>query len=154
VNVARILTWLNAAGCLVLAGFILFQWRGSRLLTEQLEQSRAAAIHEKNARFDAEKLTRQLQSDIDGLKASIDSIQQAAATAERDMAAKEEEVKGMAGLLDQARERIRTWEEAVKARDEAIAARDARLKELDAALLATRKRLDEAVAALKKAGAR
>lgn len=148
------LPWLNTAGCFVLAGFILVQWHGARRLTEQLHDSRTAEIVEKNARFEAEKLSRQLQSDIDGLKASIDSIQQAAATAERDIAAKEEEVKGMAGLLEQAQERIRTWEEAVKARDEAIVARDARLKELDAALLATRKRLDEAVVALKKAGAR
>jgi chromosome segregation ATPase len=154
VNVARCLSILNAIGCLVLAGFILLQWHGGRLLSNELHQSRSREILEKNARLEAEKLAKGLQADIDGLKASIDSIQQAAAVAEQEMAAKAEEARRLAGLVTEAQARIKTWEEAVKARDEAILARDAKLKELDAALVATRKRLDEAVAELKKAGAR
>ena len=153
-NSARLLTVLNAAGCLVLAGFILIQWRGGQALSHELHESRSREILEKNARLDAEKLSKQLQADIDGLKASIDSIQQAAAVAEQEKAAKAEEAKGLAGLVSEAQERIKTWEEAVKARDEAIALRDTKLKELNEALVATRGRLDEAVAALKKAGAR
>ena len=151
---ARVLPFINVAGCLVLAGFIVIQWRGGQLLSEELRESRSREILEKNARMDAEKMSRQLQADIDGLKASIDSIQQAAAEAEKNMAAKEEESKGLAGLVSQAQDQIKTWEEAVKARDEAIVQRDAKLKELNEALVATRKRLDEAVAELKKAGAR
>ena len=148
---ARVLPFVNVAGCLVLAVFIVIQWRGGQVLSDELQQSRSREILEKNARMDAEKMSRQLQADIDGLKASIDSIQQAAAEAEKAMAAKEEEAKGLAG---QAQDQIKTWEEAVKARDEAIVQRDAKLKELNEALVATRKRLDEAVAELKKAGAR
>lgn len=151
---ARVLPFVNVAGCLVLAVFIVIQWRGGQLLSDELQQSRSREILEKNARMDAEKMSRQLQADIDGLKASIDSIQQAAAEAEKAMAAKEEEAKGLAGLVTQAQDQIKTWEEAVKARDEAIVQRDAKLKELNEALVATRKRLDEAVAELKKAGAR
>ncbi len=153
-NVARVLPVLNAIGCLVLAGFIFIQWRGGQALSEELHESRSREILEKNARLEAEKLSRQLQADIDGLKASIDSIQQAAAVAEKDLAAKTEEAKGLAGLVTEAQEQIKTWEAAVKARDEAIVLRDAKLKELNEALVATRARLDEAVAELKKAGAR
>jgi chromosome segregation ATPase len=154
VTAARVLPFVNVAGCLVLAGFIVIQWRGGQILSEELRESRSREILEKNARFDAEKMSRQLQADLDGLKASIDSIQQAAAEAEKTMAAKEEEAKGLAGLVTQAQDQIKTWEAAVKARDEAIVQRDAKLKELNEALVATRKRLDEAVAELKKAGAR
>jgi peptidoglycan hydrolase CwlO-like protein len=154
VTAARVLPFVNVAGCLLLAGFIVLQWRGGQVLSQELQESRSREIHEKNARLDAEKMSRQLQADIDGLKASIDSIQQAAAEAEEKMVAKEEEAKGLAGLVTKAQDQIKTWEEAVKARDEAIVQRDARLKELNEALVATRARLDEAVAELKKAGAR
>ncbi len=153
-NTARWLSILNAIGCLVLAGFILIQWRGGQSLSRELHQSRSREILETNARLEAEKLAKGLQADLDGLKASIDSIQQAAAVAEEEMVAKVEEARGLAGLVTEAQARIKTWEEAVTARDEAIVARDAKLKELNEALVATRARLDEAVAALKKAGAR
>ena len=43
---------------------------------------------------------------------------------------------------------------AILKRDAAITERDSKLKELNGQLVATRKRLDEAVAELKKAGAR
>jgi hypothetical protein len=154
VNTARWLSILNAIGCLVLAGFILIQWRGGQSLSRELHQSRSREILETNARLEAEKLAKGLQADLDGLKASIDSIQQAAAVAEEEMAAKVEEARGLAGLVTEAQNQIKTWEEAVKARDEAIVQRDAKLKELNEALVATRARLDEAVAELKKAGAR
>ncbi len=153
-NTARWLSILNAIGCLVLAGFILIQWRGGQSLSRELHQSRSREILETNARLEAEKLAKGLQADLDGLKASIDSIQQAAAVAEEEMAAKVEEARGLAGLVTEAQNQIKTWEEAVKARDEAIVQRDAKLKELNEALVATRARLDEAVAELKKAGAR
>jgi chromosome segregation ATPase len=149
-----VLPVINAIGCLVLAGFILIQWQGGQSLSRELHQSRSREILETNARLEAEKAARDLRADMDGLKASIDSIQQAAAIAEQEMAAKVEEARGLAGLVAEAQAQIKTWEEAVKARDEAIVARDAKLKELDEALVATRKRLDEAVAELKKAGAR
>ncbi len=153
-STARFLPLINAIGCVVLVGFILIQWRGGQALSRELHESRSREILEKNARMDAEKMSRQLQADLDGLKASIDSIQQAAAEAEKNMAAKEEEAKGLAGLVTQAQDQIKTWEEAVKARDEAIVQRDTKLKDLNETLVATRQRLDEAVAELKKAGAR
>lgn len=153
-NVARFLPFVNAAGCLVLVGFIFVQWRGGQELSRQLHQSRSREILEANARQDAEKLAGQLQADLDGLKASIDSIRESAEAAEKERAAKAAEVAGLATALAGAQESVKTWEQAVKDRDKAIAARDAKLRELNEALVATRQRLDEAVAELKKAGAR
>lgn len=151
---SRFLPWLNAAGCLVLVGFILLQWRGGQALTRQLHESRSREILESNARMDAEKAVAQLQSDLDGLKVSIDSIRSAAESAEKERAAKAAEVERLAAALVTAQDAVKTWELAVKERDAAIAARDGKLRELSDALVATRKRLDEAVAELKKAGAR
>lgn len=151
---SRFLPWLNAAGCVVLVGFILLQWRGGQALTRQLHESRSREILESNARLEAEKTVRQLQSDLEGLKVSIDSIRASAESAEKERAAKAAEVERLAAAVTTAQEAVKTWEQAVKERDAAIAARDEKLREINDALVATRKRLDEAVAELKKAGAR
>lgn len=157
----RTLPIVNAAGCVLLVGFILVQWFGGQSLREQLHEARSREILETNARIEAEKLAKRIQSDIDGLKASVDSIQQAAEVAEKELAFKNEEIGKFAAGLAQATEQLKTWEAAVKERDEAIlkrdeaiTERDSKLKELSAQLVATRKRLDQAVAELKKAGAR
>jgi peptidoglycan hydrolase CwlO-like protein len=157
----RVLPILNAVGCLVLAGFIVVQWFGGKMLSEELHQARSREIEEKNARFEAEKQVRTLQSDIAGLKQSVDSLRETAEAAENEVELKNEELAKFAAGMEEAQTKIAGWEQAVKERDEAIgkrdealAARDAKLKELNEQLLATRKRLDEAVAALKKAGGR
>ena len=62
-STTRLLPVLNAIGCVVLVGFILVQWRGGQALSRELYESRSREILEKNARFDAEKLSRQLQAD-------------------------------------------------------------------------------------------
>jgi len=151
---SRLVTILNAIGCLVLAGFILVQWQLSQKVSDQLLASRSREILQANARVEAENLTRQLQADIDGLKASVDSIQQSAALAEHQLNAKAEETKSLATQLSETQEQLRTWEAAVKSRDEALTLRDTKLQQLNDSLLATRKRLDQAVAELKTAGAR
>ncbi len=151
---ARWLTLLNFIGCLVLAACIVIQWRGGQALTHELHASRSREILQGNARVAAEALSKQLQGDIDGIKASIDSIQQSAAVAEEDRTLKAAEVKRLAAQLNQATEQIKVWEAAVKARDEAISLRDGKLQQLNDSLMATRKRLDEAVAELKAKGGR
>jgi chromosome segregation ATPase len=151
---ARLLTILNAVGCLVLGAFIVVQWQGGQSLSDELQASRSAAILEANARIAAERTATQLQADIDGLKASIDSIQQSVAATEKELAAKAAEAQALAGQLSEAQEQLKARDAAVQARDEALALRDEKLQELNDSLVATRKRLDEAVAALKAAGAR
>ncbi len=151
---AKVLPIVNAAGCVVLVGFILLQWAGGSALGKKLHETESRLILEQNARAEAEHQTKKLQGDIEGLKASIDSIRKDAEQNEKDLEAKSAEIGVLsAGLLD-AQEKVKAWEEALKARDEALAARDEKIKELYGNLIATRKRLDEAVAALKKAGAR
>lgn len=156
----RSLPIVNAVGCVVLVGFILIQWFGGQQLDQQLHEAKSREILEKNARFEAEKRANQLQSDIQGLKDSVDSIRQAADAAEKELTIKNEEIAKFAAGLEEAKATITTWEQAVKERDEAIqkrdaalAERDSKLKEVNGQLVATRKRLDEAVAELKKAGA-
>lgn len=157
----RSLPIVNAVGCVVLVGFILIQWFGGQKLDHELHETKSREILEKNARFEAEKQVKTLQSDIQGLKDSVDSIRQAAETAEKELVAKNDEIAKFAAAVEEAKVKIAEWEQAVKDRDEAIqkrdaalAERDSKLKELNGQLVATRKRLDEAVAELKKAGAR
>jgi peptidoglycan hydrolase CwlO-like protein len=152
---------VNAVGCVVLVGFILVQWFGGQKLDHELHEAKSREILEKNARFEAEKQVKTLQSDIQGLKDSVDSIRLAAETAEKELVGKNDEIAKFATGLEEAKTKIAEWELAVKDRDEAIqkrdaalAERDSKLKELNGQLVATRKRLDEAVAELKKAGAR
>ncbi|MCW1923176.1 hypothetical protein OKA05_11485 [Luteolibacter arcticus] len=157
----RALPIVNAVGCIVLAGFILIQWFGGQVRDKELHEAKSREILEKNARLEAEKRADQLQSDIQGLKDSVDSIRKAAEAAEKEVALRIEDIAKFSAGLEEAKASIVTWEQAVKERDEALvkrdaalAERDSKLKELNGQLVATRKRLDEAVAELKKAGAR
>jgi len=148
---ARWFTILNAVGCLILAGFIFVQWLGGEKLEDELQAARRQAAEEGEARAEAEKHAAGLSSDIEGLKTSIDSIRRDAA--EQVQATKEQagHAQELHANLVQAQEQMKLMDEAIKARDEAIKGRDAKLKEYSDALLATRKRLDEAVAKLKEA---
>lgn len=151
---ARLLPIFNAIGCAVLMVLIVIQWKGGQALEDQLHASREQTSVETKARLEAEKRALQLQSDVEGLKASIDAIReasdrdkQAADEAGKFAADKASEAAALTAGLGKAQEQLKVWEEAVKSRDE-------KLKELNAALVATRQRLDEAIAKLKQAGAR
>lgn len=157
----KVLPIVNAIGCVVLVGFILIQWFGGETLREKLVDTQKREIIEKNARFEAEKRAKTLQSDIEGLKNSVDSIRKQAEDAEKLVELKDQDIVKFTAALEEAKTKIGTWEQAVKDRDDAlvkrdaaIAERDSKLKEINGQLVATRKRLDEAVAELKKAGAR
>lgn len=157
----RLLPIVNAIGCLVLAGFILVQWFDGKSVEKDLHEARSQTILEKNARMELEERAKLLQSDVEGLKASIESIQAAAEIAEKKLAEQSVQFDATVKALEEAQGKVKEWEEAVKARDEAIALRDTKLKEttekvveLNSSLVSTRRRLDEAVAELKKAGAR
>lgn len=157
---ARTLPIVNAVGCLVLVGFILVQWFEGRTVSKELHEARSQTIVEKNARMELEERTKLLQSDVEGLKASIESIQASADIAEKKLEEQSVVFDLNVKALEDAQTKVKEWEEAVKARDEAIALRDTKLKEatdkltqLNASLVSTRKRLDEAVTQLRKAAA-
>jgi chromosome segregation ATPase len=150
----RLLPIFNAIGCAVLMVLIVIQWKSGQSLEDQLRQSREQTASEMKGREDAEKRAGQLQSDVEGLKAAIEAIREGS---ERDRKAAEDagkfaadkagEVGALTIGLGKAQEQLKVWEEAVKSRDE-------KLKELNESLVATRQRLDEAIAKLKQAGAR
>lgn len=143
----KVLPILNAAGCLFLVGFIFVQWKGGQDLQSELHEARKNEILAKNEKVEIEKRTFQLQSDVDGLKASVESINKTAEEAEKALAEKSAQADALNTGLTQAQDQFKQWEEAIKARD-------AKIGELNTALVATRKRLDEAIAKLKEAGAR
>lgn len=143
----RTLPLLNAIGCLALTGVVVLQWRKERALDTSLQGLRTE-LAAANGKADEETKRRMvLERDIEVLKESIASTQQAAESAARDLAEKDQAAAQLQTELTAAREQLTLWEAALKARDERIVA-------LDANLAATRKRLDEAVAKLRSAGAR
>jgi len=143
----RAIPIINAIGCVVLTGFIFYQWNDGIAIQRKLEHSNKVAREEATGRIEAEKRNRRLEADIDGLKASIDSIREASDTAAASLAERTGQADALVANLAQTQEQLKTWEEAVKVRD-------AKITELNSNLIATRKRLDAAVEELKKAGAR
>ena len=151
---ARLLPIINAAGCVLLVGLVVVQWHGGAVLAKKVHNVEVKLINEENARLNAEFENEKLRKDIDGLKASIDSIRKDSEEHEKELAARTAELTTLDATLVDAQNKVKEWEEALKARDEAIVLGDSKIKELNNSLVATRKRLDEAVAQLKKAGAR
>jgi len=142
----RALPILNAIGCVFLIAFIFVQWNAGQRLQDSLHETRKNEITARNEKIDVEKRAFQLQADVDGLKASVDSLQEATETAEKALVERTAQADALNTGLTQAQEQFKQWEEAIKARD-------AKITELNTALVATRKRLDEAIAKLKEAGA-
>ena len=81
------------------------------------------------------------------LKQSLEATQKAAESATRELEQKEQLITQLQAAESAARTQLAAWEEAVKQRDE-------RIRTLEADLMKTRARLDEAVARLKEASAR
>lgn len=144
---ARILTILNAFGCLVLLVVIASQWRAERALGQRLESTtRQLSSAREDAANEAARRTA-LERDIAVLKEAIESTQQAAEATNRDLAEKSALATGLQSELDAARTQAAAWEQALQSRD-------TRIRELGDDLAATRKRLDQAVDRLKQAAER
>ena len=142
----RALTILNAIGCLALTGLVVAQWHKERALNAVLTESRAALAAAQDQAASETTRRAALERDIAVLKESIETTQRAAEAATRSAAEKELAGTQLQAELTAAREQVTTWEAALKSRDDHIRALDANLKE-------TRKRLDDAIAKLKAAGA-
>lgn len=144
---SRVLPILNLAGCLALTGLVLLQWNRERALDSRIGklQTELAAARDQSA---AEtKRAAALHRDIEVLKESIEATQKAAEAAANGLAENESQTAELQMELGAAREQIVEWQTAIAARDE-------KLKSLNTELVATRKRLDEAIGKLKTAGAR
>ncbi len=144
---SRFLPVLNLIGCLALTGLVVTQWRRERSLDGALaglKSQLSAANHQADE--DAKRHAA-LEHDITVLKESLEATQKAAESAVRELEEKEQLVARLEAENAAAREKLATWEEAVKLRDERIGA-------LNEQLTKTRAKLDEAVARLKEAAAR
>ena len=151
---ARVFAIFNAVGCLCLTGFILMQWFLGNAVEKELTQAKRSLRDEQNAHFETHERATRLEADVAGLKASLDSLRTSAEESEKALAERVKESEAMKATLTQGSAQAKVYEEAIKERDEALKVRDEKLKELNEALIATRKRLEEAIAKLKQAGAR
>jgi predicted nucleic acid-binding Zn-ribbon protein len=144
---SRVLTILNALGCLALTGLIAMQWLRERDLESEIttiakdRDSARKEVHSLESRRAA------LERDIALLKDSLAATQQAAESAARELTEKSAITHQLETDLATARSQIEAWETAVKERD-------TRITTLQTELTKTRARLDEAIAKLKQASAR
>ncbi len=150
----NLFTIVNAIGCLALLVIVVLQWQQSE---QQREAYRTIQIKEHAANeAKAEAVTRAdaLMFDLTELKRSYMETQKTADAAGLDYQKKIEELSTTKAAYDQAaaerdalQKRITEWEAALKLRDQTIT-------EQNASMIALRKKLDEAIAQLKKAGAK
>lgn len=145
--ISRLLTFANAAGCVILIALVVIQWGKERGLNGDLAETRSELADVSARKLEQEQRLGALERDIQVLKDSLTATQQAAETTARELGEKTTAATALETELQAAREQIVAWETALKARDE-------RIRGLTDELAATRKRLDEAVARLKAAAER
>lgn len=143
----RTLPLVNAIGCLALTGLVVAQWFRERSMRDELVQTQAKLSLSLQQTDEETKRRAALERDIAVLKETIESAQKAAEVSTNDIVEKDRTVTQLQADLTAAREQVTVWEVAMKTRDEQIRA-------LGNNLSATRKRLEEAIAKLKAAGAR
>lgn len=143
----RTLVIINTIGCLLLTALVVVQWRGERELDDTVATLRTQLAAAANQAAEDAKHRAALERDIAVLKETIEATQKAAESSTRALAEQEALAERLQTELTAATEQVAAWETALKARD-------ARILSLAAEIDATRKRLDEAIAKLKEAGAR
>jgi len=130
-----------------LVGFIFVQWHDGQKLDKALRAARLSERNTQNEKVLVEQRVVQLQVDIDTLKGSIESLKAGEEMLKKEIEAGKEVIHHQhTGLSFSAAH--------LNALDQAVTDRNARIAELNSSLVATRKRLDDAITELKKAGAR
>jgi chromosome segregation ATPase len=144
---ARTLTWINAIGCLLLVALVVVQWRGEYVLDREVAVLRTS-LAEANAKL-AEETTRcvALERDLQVLKDAAEQSGKAVESGKSSAMTKDARIAELESALKRAGGDVDKWQSA-------IAQRDDRIRKLDAELNEARRRLNEAVAKLKAAGAR
>ncbi len=144
---SRVLTILNAIGCLALIGLIATQWRKERGYQLDISLLHSELTSSQNRLADSAKHSAALDQDIAALKESLVIAQKSNEESTRVLSGQNQQSENFQTELTAAREQVKNWETA-------ITERDAKLRDLNAELTATRQRLNEAIAKLKAAGAR
>ncbi len=133
---------LNAIGCLILAAVVFTQWAKESRTDDAMTQLRLEIADARHLAETETKRASDLERDIAVLKQSFEATRLAAIASQKSSG-----VSNMQDQLDESRRQIESWKTA-------IATRDARILEMESDLIATRRRLDEAIVRLKQAGAR
>jgi len=145
---------LNAIGCLFLVSFIVVQWKETQSLDKQLRASRLAERTVQNEKIEVENRVTQLLVDVDQLKGAVEEMKKEIDAAKQKAVLDEENLNFLHRGLTFNLVYFTAFDQALADRDKAILERNARISDLNGSLAATRKRLDEAIAQLKLAGAR
>ncbi|GAA5131951.1 hypothetical protein JIN84_07465 [Luteolibacter yonseiensis] len=136
------LPMLNAIGCLFLAGVVFTQWAKESRDADAATQLRSELAAAQDSAKTEKRHSDTLERDIAVLKQSFEATRLAAAKAQKSSAA-----TVMESQLATATEQVETWKNS-------LADRDSRIRELENDLIATRRRLDEAIVRIKQAEVR
>lgn len=145
--ILKVVPILNAVGCLFLVAFIIAQWKTGQDLQNELRAARLAERNVRNEKIEIEQQTFKLQADVDSLKAAVDSMRSEAEAAKKKTA--DDEL-----LISQLGVGLNFSYVNFQALNQAVEERNSRIDQLNSSLVATRRRLDEAIEKLKQAGAR
>lgn len=145
----------NVIGVFVLTGLAAKQWLRERNLREEYQQRTTELEDTRGKLQEAENRAALLEADVSQLKEAVESSAKARAEAEKTLAQWTAERDAQTVVLtEQAATATNDAKTKIEEWSKAIAERDARIGKLQTDLSATRKRLDEAIARLKEAGAR
>lgn len=150
----NLFTIVNAVGCLVLLVIVSLQWQQSeqqRKAYRDIQMKEHAANEAK-----AEAVTRAdaLMLDLTELKQSLMETQKNADAAGLLHQQKLEELSTTKAAYDQAAAERETLKKSITEWEAALKLRDQTITEQNTSMIALRKKLDEAIAQLKKAGAK
>ena len=148
---SRLLPLVNLFGCLLITGIIVTQWLNERRLDAKIFDLTKNLAGSQEL-YDLEKSqVAALKNDVAQLKESVEST----------VVARKESEEALAKLLAERDARSATaasegqaYQEQVKVWEKAIAERDAKIRDLNGDLMASRARLDEAIARIKAASQR
>lgn len=150
----RKLPWINAVGCAILMCIVVMQWwQGENRRDAYLQLQRQSNVFAEQ-RDDAMRRADSFQADLEELKKSLLNTQVAADQASLAKKNTEADVLRLQQEREQWLQQIAAWKKQATEWERALQQRDAALAERNAALVEMRKKLDEAIAQLKKAGAR
>ena len=144
---ARTITWINAIGCLALVALVVVQWRGEYVSGRELANLKNS-LAEANTKA-AEETARcvALERDLQVLKDAAEQSGKAVESGKSVAMTKDARIAELEAALKHAGGDVGKWQAA-------IAQRDDRIRKLEAEVAEARRRLIEAVAKLKAAGAR
>lgn len=138
--ITRFLPYLNTLGCIAITTIITIQWHGEHQQKQIIQDLNLTLAKSQETEDQAKQKVQALETDIAALKEALQATQQTA-NANADQQSK------IASALDaemtKARDQINKWQQAILERDE-------RIRTIQQDLIATRQRLDQAIAKLKQ----